>query len=92
MLPCEIFHPLEPSSCTMHAAKRFVLGLKASLAVYVPVHIIPLLLFRFKAIMQRYVPNLLIFFVLVCIYCYYSVLLFMRNALLMICCCIVLCY
>lgn len=59
ILPCWVFHPLYPSSCTIHAMKRWLLGFWSGVPVYSMVHILPLLLFRYKTLLKRCINHLL---------------------------------
>jgi len=54
IVPCWAFHPLYPTSCTIHAMKRWLLGFWSGLPVYSMVHILPLLLFRYKTLLKRF--------------------------------------
>jgi len=45
-LSCEIVHPHDPYSCLGNARTRWVTGFKQALLLYLPVHILPSLLFR----------------------------------------------
>jgi hypothetical protein len=53
LIPCEVFHPTCPDSCTAHAGMRYLLGLKSAWPVYTPVHVIPLLLFRARTLLKH---------------------------------------
>lgn len=57
-VPCSVFHPLEPRSCTLHTAKRWLLGFRDGLPVYVTVHFLPLLLFRMRRLLKEPAPVL----------------------------------
>jgi len=57
-LPCSTLHPLYPSSCTIHAILRWFIGFKNSFHVYLPVHLLPLLLFRWRTILKDPVHTL----------------------------------
>ncbi|MES1909150.1 MAG: hypothetical protein MHM6MM_001946 [Cercozoa sp. M6MM] len=46
-LPCQVMHPWSPHSCTKGAAMQWFYGIGRALPVYLPVHLLPLLLFRF---------------------------------------------
>ena len=45
-IDCQVVHPHEPHSCWGNASGRWVDGFKQSLLIYLPVHILPALLFR----------------------------------------------
>jgi hypothetical protein len=58
LLPCDVFHPLEPRSCTVHAAKRWLIGFRDALPLYSFVHLMPLVLFRLRALLSAPLPML----------------------------------
>src|SRR5689334_4270432 len=53
LVPCHVFHPMCPHSCTQHALIRWLKGFRASFLVYVPVHVIPLLLFHWRDLVKK---------------------------------------
>ena len=65
-IPCELYHPY---SCEYNAAKRFVQIFRLALKIYLPVHVIPALLFRMKAIRANPWEQILKVFIGVCRSC-----------------------
>jgi hypothetical protein len=52
-IPCAIVHPLDPGSCTANVARRWTNGFGPSLAIYTPVHLLPVLFLNFSSIMRN---------------------------------------
>lgn len=51
MVPCSVFHP--PMSCNLQALYRLWVGFYSALPVYAPIHLFPLLMFRFKDVLKN---------------------------------------
>eukprot|EP01083_Nonionella_stella_P080774 222091_1 len=58
LLPCEVLHP-RTSLCTVNVLKQIPYSFLACLPVYIPVHALPLILFRFKALRMSPLSTLL---------------------------------
>jgi hypothetical protein len=54
---CSVCHP-QTSSCYMALARFAVRGFLGSIKLYLPVFLIPLVLFRFKSLISNPLPNL----------------------------------
>jgi len=58
-LPCEIVHcGMGGSSCLANAGLRWLKGFKVCMGIYVPVHLLPRLIFGFKAFVDKPGDNL----------------------------------
>eukprot|EP00455_Lapot_gusevi_P028538 TRINITY_DN3048_c0_g1_i3.p1 TRINITY_DN3048_c0_g1~~TRINITY_DN3048_c0_g1_i3.p1 ORF type:complete len:446 (+),score=97.67 TRINITY_DN3048_c0_g1_i3:102-1439(+) len=59
LIPCEVLHPRHPHSCSNNVIERWWLGFLSALPVYLPIHFLPLLLFRSGLLLKKPVETTL---------------------------------
>ena len=53
-IDCCLVHPLDPTSCSGNSFRRWRNGFVASLLIYLPVHLLPAIFWRFSALVRPF--------------------------------------